>query len=143
MWTALAKLRLSSIDKVPVVFDNVQFFGTTPIPANGKPTIRNVFRSLNVRCFRSLGKLRFVVNILAGTGEFDVRESDSVVVSGFVNIQTIDERLALPALKSYEIDQLSTADVYQDLACKGYKYGNSFRGIRLTSDNGISSDRCP
>lgn len=75
---------------------------------------------------------------MEATGEFDVRENDSIVVSGFVNIQTTDEQLQLPELKSYEVDHLSKADVYQDLTCKGYKYSQSFQGINLTSNNGIN-----
>lgn len=73
---------------------------------------------------------------MAGTGEFEIRESDSVVVSGFIKTQTSDEQIQLSALKSYELDQLSTADIYQDLACKGYKYSKSFQGIKLANNNG-------
>jgi len=83
-----------------------------------------------------LGKFSFNVNILAGSGEFEIRESDIVVASGFIHIQTSDEQMQLPELKSYEVDQLSTADVYQELACKGYKYSKSFQGINLASNNG-------
>ncbi|XP_022181593.1 fatty acid synthase-like [Myzus persicae] len=116
VWKALAKLQLSTVDELPVVFDNVQFFKTLPIPENGK--------------------FSFTVNILAGTGEFEIRESDIVVASGFIHIQTSDEQMQLTELKSYEVDQLTTADVYQELTCKGYKYGKSFQGINLASNNG-------
>jgi len=74
---------------------------------------------------------------LAGSGEFEIQESDIVVASGFIHIQTSDEQMQLPELKSYEVDQLSTADVYQELACKGYKYSKNFQGINLASNNGI------
>jgi len=74
---------------------------------------------------------------LAGSGEFEILESDIVVASGFIHIQTSDEQMQLSELKSYEVDQLSTSDVYQELACKGYKYGKSFQGINLASNNGI------
>lgn len=84
-----------------------------------------------------LGKLVFLINILAGTGEFEVHESDLIVVSGFIKIQTSDEQTQLPEIKSYETDQLSATDVYQDLACKGYKYSKRFQGINLASNNGI------
>lgn len=84
-----------------------------------------------------IDKLTFNVNILAGTGEFDIRESGSVVASGFVKIQTSDEQLQLPEIKSYEVDQLLTTDIYQDLACKGYKYSKFFQGINMTSINGL------
>lgn len=78
----------------------------------------------------------FNINILAGTGEFEISESDSVVVSGFINIQTSDEQIKLLELKSYEIEQLTTNDIYQDLTCKGYKYSKSFQGIKLANNNG-------
>jgi len=140
VWTALAKLQLSTTDKLPVVFDNVQFFKTLPIPENGKLIINCFFNCnqlIQYSFFFFLGKFSFTVNILAGSGEFEIRESDAVVASGFIHIQTSDEQMQLPELKSYEVDQLSTSDVYQELTCKGYKYGKSFQGINLASNNGI------
>lgn len=77
---------------------------------------------------------------MAGSGEFDIRESGSVIVSGFIKIQTSDEQMVLPQIKSYEVHQLSTSDIYQELACKGYKYSKPFQGINLSSNNGILSD---
>lgn len=74
---------------------------------------------------------------MEGTGAFEVRESDSLVASGFVKVQTSDEQLQLSELKSYEVDQLSTADIYQDLARKGYKYSKALQGIKLANNNGI------
>jgi len=74
---------------------------------------------------------------LAGSGEFEIRESDIVVASGFIRIQKSEEQIQLPELKSYEVDQLSTTDVYQELTCKGYKYSKNFQGINMASNNGI------
>jgi len=84
-----------------------------------------------------LGKFNFTINILEASGEFEIRESDFVVASGFIHIQTSDEQMQWPELKSYEVDQLSTTDVYRELACKGYKYSKSFQGINFASNNGI------
>lgn len=139
MWDALAKLQKSSIDKIPVVFNNVQFLKTTPIPENGKSTKINYYAWFNDKqqLFFELGKLNLTINILEATGEFGVRENDSIIVSGLVKIQTTDEQLQLPELKSYEVDHLSKADVYQDLTLKGYKYSKSFQGINIASNNGI------
>lgn len=36
MWKALAKLQISTVDDVPVVFDDVKLIRTTPVPENGK-----------------------------------------------------------------------------------------------------------
>lgn len=96
---------------------------------------------VNKNCFFVLGKINLTINILEGTGEFGVRQNDSVVVSGFIKIQTTDDQIQLPELKSYEVEHLSTTDVYQDLACKGYKYSKNFQGINLASNNGILFDR--
>lgn len=74
---------------------------------------------------------------MAGTGEFEIRENDFVLASGFIKIQISDEQMPLLELKSYETDQLSTTDIYKDLACKGYNYNKSFQGIILASNNGI------
>lgn len=78
----------------------------------------------------------FTINILAGTGEFEISENNSIVVSGFIKTQTSDEQIQLSDLKSYEIDQLTTADIYQDLSYKGYKYSKSFQSIKLANNNG-------
>lgn len=73
---------------------------------------------------------------MEGAGEFEVKQNDVVVATGFIKIQSSDEQMQLSELKAYEVDQLSTSDVYQDLACKGYKYNKSFQGINLASNNG-------
>lgn len=51
MWKALAKLQLSSVDEIPVVFDNVQFIRNVPVPVDGKSFVtRHIFynQSYNV-----------------------------------------------------------------------------------------------
>lgn len=90
--------------------------------------------------FFFLGVFEFFTNILAGTGEFEIRENNSVIASGFIKVQTSDEQMQLAEIKSYEVDQLSGTDIYQDLACKGYKYSKSFQAINFTSNNGILID---
>lgn len=51
VWKALAKLQLSYIDKVPVVFDNVKFLRTTPIPENGNINYNRKFTVINYKLF--------------------------------------------------------------------------------------------
>lgn len=104
------------------------------MPENGK-WIKSLSSSTKTQ-YLKIGKVKFVVNILAGTGEFEIRQNDVVLVTGFIKILSTDDQMQLPELKAYEVDQLSTADVYQDLACKGYKYNKSFQGINLASNNG-------
>lgn len=73
---------------------------------------------------------------MAETGEFEVHESGSIVIRGYIKIQSSDEQIQLPELKSYEADQMSATDVYHDLTCKGYKYNKIFQGINFASYDG-------
>ncbi|XP_050542991.1 fatty acid synthase-like [Daktulosphaira vitifoliae] len=118
VWNVLAKLQLKSLEELPVVFDDVQFFKLTSIPSNGK--------------------LTFIINILKETRQFEIKENDCVVVSGFIDIQVTDDQIELTEIKDYDAGQLMSNDIYKDLTYKGYKYGKTFQNLSIVSQNGNS-----
>nr|CAD7446740.1 unnamed protein product [Timema bartmani] len=120
VWKTLAKLKGKSHEELPVVLENVQFHRATIMPKEGI--------------------IKFAINILDGSGEFELCESGSVTVSGriYVPEDVEKETLELPTptipISDSKLLKLSTADIYKDLRLRGYDYSGVFRGI-LESDN--------
>nr|CAD7589404.1 unnamed protein product [Timema genevievae] len=120
VWKTLAKLKGKSHEELPVVLENVQFHRATIMPKEGT--------------------IKFAINILDGSGEFELCESGSVTVSGriYVPEDVEKETLELPTptipISDSKLLKLSTADIYKDLRLRGYDYSGVFRGI-LESDN--------
>lgn len=88
--------------------------------------------------------VRFLINILDGSGEFEVCEGGAVAVSGTVRLarDPAAERLPPddPAQRPPHPDllPLQTDDVYKELRLRGYNYSGVFRGIREADALGTS-----
>jgi hypothetical protein len=87
------------------------------------------------------GSVKFLVNIFDGTGDFELCEGGSVVVSGRIYIpEDIEkEQLDLPAPvqpAEPELLLLRTPDIYKDLRLRGYDYSGIFRGIAESDNRG-------
>jgi len=123
VWKTFAKLRGTSYDKCPVVFENVSFQRATILQKEGN--------------------VKFLINILEGTGEFEVFEGGSVAVSGFIKSPEEVQKEMLP-LKPIEIPQnpkfipLNESDSYKELRLRGYDYYGSFRGIKACDNEGMN-----
>lgn len=120
MWRTLAKLHNKKPEETPVVLENVQFKRAT-IMSRDVP-------------------VRFLINILEGSGEFEVSEGGAVAVSGTVRLaerpaaeRLPDDAAPAPAPADAALLPLQTDDVYKELRLRGYNYAGVFRGIR-TSD---------
>ncbi|VVC87707.1 unnamed protein product [Leptidea sinapis] len=93
------------------------------------------------------GPVRFLVNVLEGTGEFDVCEGGSVAVTGLVRLtdDPAAERLPPspepPAAPGAE-DRLPlvTDDIYKELRLRGYNYSGVFRGVISSEPRGTSGE---
>jgi fatty acid synthase len=90
----------------------------------------------------TIGSVKFLVNIFDGTGDFELSEGGSVVVSGRILVpeDVEKEQLDLPAPvqpDEPELLPLKTSDVYKDLRLRGYDYGGIFRGIAECDNRGI------
>lgn len=123
VWKTFAKLQAKSYEELSVVIENVQFHRATIMPKEGS--------------------VKFLINIFDGTGDFELCEGGSVVVSGRIYIpEDIDkEQLDLPAPvqpAEPELLPLRTPDIYKDLRLRGYDYSGIFRGIAESDNRGVS-----
>ncbi|KAL4113184.1 hypothetical protein QTP88_016854 [Uroleucon formosanum] len=112
-WQGFAELLHQDPNELAVVFKNVEFLRKTVIPENGV--------------------VKFVLNVLS-SGEFELKESDTIVASGQISTSTTigNEflKLAKPKNKKPQYLPLDSADVYKELRLKGYDYNGPFRGIQ-------------
>lgn len=118
----MAKLHNKKPEETPIVMENIQFKRAT-IVSRDAPT-------------------RFLISVLDGSGEFEVREGGGVAVTGVVRLA--DERdapLDLPPLApvdapAEDLLPLDNDDVYKELRLRGYNYSGVFRGIRSSDARG-------
>ncbi|XP_047503403.1 fatty acid synthase [Pieris napi] len=124
VWRTMAKLRNKKPEDTPIVLENVQFKRATIVSRDAP--------------------VRFLINVLEGTGEFDVCEGGGVAVTGRVRLADdgADERLPTPPPPAAEpgATPLLTDDVYKELRLRGYNYGGVFRGIRSSDARGVAGE---
>lgn len=125
VWRTMAKLHNRRVEETAVVLEGVQFRRATILSRDGP--------------------VRFLVSVLDGSGEFEVREGGAVAASGTVRLtdEPAAERLPASALAGpepapgdAELPPLDGDDVYKELRLRGYKYGGLFRGIRAADARG-------
>jgi fatty acid synthase len=86
------------------------------------------------------GYLEFVIMVQKGTGNFEVFESNAIVVSGTVRIpddvchETASLKLCQPQTND-NLLELSSQDIYKELRLRGYNYKDDFCGL-------VSLDNC-
>ncbi|XP_044739977.1 fatty acid synthase-like [Chrysoperla carnea] len=121
MWHALSDIEGELLENIAVEFEDVQFLRATNISTKNKIT--------------------FTTMIQKGTGNFEILEGDSVVVTGRIKRlpHNSKELLKLPEVKPIINDTdklaLSSRDIYKELRLRGYNYQNEFKGI-ISTDNG-------
>ncbi|XP_029176907.1 fatty acid synthase-like [Nylanderia fulva] len=114
-WKTFAKLRDINFEQIPVIFENLQFHRATFVPE--KKTIK------------------FSVNISEVTGNFEICESNAVVVSGNIRVAEAIEKEQLnrsPILlvnKEHSLP-MNTEDIYKEMRLRGYEYSDIFEGIK-------------
>ncbi|XP_063240366.1 fatty acid synthase isoform X2 [Bacillus rossius redtenbacheri] len=120
-WKAFAKLQGKAHEDLPVVLEDVRFRRATILPRDGS--------------------VRFLVNVLDGSGEFEICESGQVAVSGRIRAagDAGGETLELPApvpsaAAGADELELTARDVYKALGLRGYDYKGVFKGI-VSADN--------
>lgn len=127
-WRALARLRGQLYEQMPVVFEHVSIQRATVLPPSGTVTLS--------------------VSIMPTTGEFEICEGDSLVVSGLIYSPEGEflERSLYPAVKESLTKtettefQLTREEVYKGLRLRGYDYGPTFQGITRCSQSGETLD---
>ncbi|KAH6943516.1 hypothetical protein HPB50_022694 [Hyalomma asiaticum] len=129
VWKSLAKRIGQPFDQVPVIFEDVSFHRATLLPRSG--------------C------VRFLVNVMRLTGEFEVGEASTVVATGRVRAAKQGEKLLdqdPPSMAREEVTyDLDAADIYKELKLRGYEYHGAFQGILkahvIGKKPGISPDK--
>ncbi|KAJ8943746.1 hypothetical protein NQ318_011957 [Aromia moschata] len=122
VWKTFAKLRNADFEQLPVILENVQFHRATIMPKEGS--------------------VKFLINIFEGTGDFELCEGGSVVVSGRISVpeNVSKEVLNLPKPSPPENNllPLNSGDIYKELGLRGYNYEGIFRGISESDNRGFS-----
>ncbi|XP_055691897.1 fatty acid synthase-like [Lutzomyia longipalpis] len=111
-WKQFATTRGTTYNRLPVVFEDVTFHRATILPANGS--------------------VKLGVNMLDGTGKFEICEGGSLVASGFIRAAEDIEYELLPLNPLWESKNglaLNANDIYKELRLRGYDYSGRFRGI--------------
>lgn len=125
VWRTMAKLHNRRVEETAVLLEGVQFRRATIMSPDGP--------------------VRFLVSVLDGSGEFEVREGGAVAASGTVRLveDPAAERLPAAAMAGPEPDAddadlppLDGDDVYKELRLRGYNYGGVFRGIQSADARG-------
>lgn len=123
VWKTFAKLRNEDFEKLPVLIEDVQFHRATIMPKEGS--------------------VKFLINVFEGSGEFELCEGGSVVVSGRISIpeDVTKESLHLPVpviKPEKDVLPLNNSDIYKELRLRGYDYSGIFRGIHESDNRGFN-----
>ncbi|VVC37697.1 Acyl transferase/acyl hydrolase/lysophospholipase,Acyl transferase,GroES- [Cinara cedri] len=111
IWKAFAKLQGKWFEDIPVIFQNLKFL---------KPTVLNTESSV-----------KFNINILNGSSEFELLEGNSLTVSGSINLynenirEYQNEHLTIISEKM----DLNPDDFYKELRLRGYQHKDDFLGF--------------
>ncbi|XP_025419053.1 fatty acid synthase-like [Sipha flava] len=123
VWRTFAKIQNKNIEDIPVVIENVKLLRATIMPKEGD--------------------VNFSINIFEGSGNFEINEGGSVVVTGHISVLNDTDSEQLDAeLPVVNIDNntlyLKSEDIYKDLGLRGYDYKGVFRGVKESDSKGIS-----
>jgi len=84
------------------------------------------------------GSVLFNINILNGSGEFELLEGGSITVSGSVKLLTesaAENQIEHLTTISEQMD-LNSDDFYKELRLRGYQYKDEFLGFVEANDEG-------
>ncbi|KAH7948759.1 hypothetical protein HPB49_002004 [Dermacentor silvarum] len=112
-WKSLTKRSGKPFHQVPVVFEDVTLHRATILPKSGS--------------------VKFLVNIMRASGEFEVCEAGMVAASGHIRMAEEGEKLLdkePPGTPTETVTyELETEDIYKELRLRGYEYYGGFQGI--------------
>ncbi|XP_053606924.1 fatty acid synthase-like [Plodia interpunctella] len=125
VWRTVAKLHNRKVEETPIVIDDMTLKRAT-ILTRETP-------------------VRFLVNILDGTGEFDVCEGGSVAVTGRVRLAEDPAKEWLNSDITKAADEpdllpLLPQDIYKELRLRGYNYKDVFRGVKISDARGTDGE---
>ncbi|XP_037515436.1 fatty acid synthase [Rhipicephalus sanguineus] len=113
VWKSLAKRLGKPFDELPVVLEHLTFQRVVILPKTGT--------------------VRYLVNIMRASGEFEISEGGVVVASGTIRPAEQNERIIDAVSLTSPTDtltyELDAEDVYKELRLRGYEYHGLFMGI--------------
>lgn len=121
VWETLGMMIGQLYTEVSVVFTNVKFMRATTIPKEGR--------------------VEMTVMIQKGTGNFEVIEGNTAIVSGNIRVSNDITKEKIPDyarkndIESEEL--LTTKDIYKELRLRGYQYTGYFRSFVSASLDGL------
>ncbi|XP_077489973.1 fatty acid synthase-like [Amblyomma americanum] len=112
-WKSLTKRSGKPFHKVPVVFEDINFHRTTILPKSGT--------------------VRFKVQVMSASGDFEVSEGCTLVASGRIRVAEEGEEILGKSTPGPLVEavpcELDTEEIYKDLRLRGYGYSGSFKSI--------------
>ncbi|XP_031618486.1 fatty acid synthase-like [Contarinia nasturtii] len=120
-WRTFVKTKNTSIEKTPIVLEDIVFHRVTILPKESS--------------------IKFNINFFDKTKRFEISEGDSLAVSGKIYIPE-DIELEQLTLKPPELDKsklglpLKRNDIYKELRLRGYDFGDKFRGLIESDSSG-------
>ncbi|KAJ3652436.1 hypothetical protein Zmor_018400 [Zophobas morio] len=115
VWQTFAQNRKLLPSDIPVLFENCKFIKAIPLPKSGY--------------------VRLVITIQSGTGNFEVIEKDSLIVSGRIQLcpNASQQQTVVPNFNSFSDDTskiLEQDDIYREFYLRGYNYSGLFKSIK-------------
>ncbi|XP_063924503.1 fatty acid synthase-like [Zophobas morio] len=123
VWQTYAQSRRLLTTDIPVLFEDCKFIRAVTIPNSGY--------------------VKLLVTIQRGTGNFEILEKDSLIVSGRLQIcpNASQQQIMLPKFNSFNDDKLEVLeqdDIYREFYLRGYNYSGLFKSIkRCTIDASV------
>ncbi|CAH1399526.1 unnamed protein product [Nezara viridula] len=120
IWKTFAKVQGTQMEETPIILENVQFHRATIMPKEGS--------------------VKFAISIFDGSGQFELCEGGSTVVTGTVRSMENWHGLAMKISSSESKIQLTSEDIYKELRLRGYEYGGFFKGIKKSDIDGTNGE---
>lgn len=121
VWQSFAKLRDIDFERLSVIFEDVWFQRITFLPENKT--------------------IKFLIKFLEGKGDFEILESNAVVISGNIRAAEAIEKNQLN-LSPFPMPPtellLNTEDIYKEMRLRGYEYNGVFKGIKSCDYNSFT-----
>ena len=106
VWETYVQTHRLLISDVPVLFENCKFIKAVPLPRSGY--------------------IKLLIMVQRGTGNFEILEKDSLIVSGRIQLcPNGTQQVTLPnsnLLSNNKLEILEQDDIYREFYLRGYNY---------------------
>ncbi|KAJ3652430.1 hypothetical protein Zmor_018395 [Zophobas morio] len=114
VWETYVQTHRLLISDVPVLFENCKFIKAVPLPRSGY--------------------IKLLIMVQRGTGNFEILEKDSLIVSGRIQLcPNGTQQVTLPnsnLLSNNKLEILEQDDIYREFYLRGYNYSGLFKSIK-------------